>query len=191
MVCAWHGSGARAGEAAGVERGRGPSPRGQHGFVALLPELRRLPVVLTHHNVESTLLKQRAERARNPATAYYLGFQASLLRRAEQEWLSLVAANVAVSDKDAAEFRQIAPGARVEVVPNGVDTDYFHPKVGPTAGCVFVGGTSWYPNLDGLEWFVAEILPRLRGRGMTEEVTWVGRATGAELITTTRSLDCG
>jgi glycosyltransferase involved in cell wall biosynthesis len=45
---------------------------------------------------------------------------------------------------------------------------------------VFVGGTSWYPNRDALHWFVEEIAPRLRSRGVPAHVTWVGRATDAE-----------
>lgn len=150
-------------------------------LVALLPELRGLPVALTHHNVESALLRRRAERERNPAAAGYLRLQAGLLARAEARWLPRVALNIAVSPADAADFRRMAQGARVEVIPNGVDTTYFAPSAGSTSGCVFVGGTSWYPNLDGLQWFAAEVLPRLRAHGLEGEVTWVGRATDAEL----------
>jgi glycosyltransferase involved in cell wall biosynthesis len=150
-------------------------------LMALLPELKGLPIALTHHNVESSLLERRAASAKNSVTAAYLRFQASLLARAERRWLPMVALNIAVSAEDASEFQRMAPGARVEVIPNGVDTEFFAPVDGPTAGCVFVGGTSWYPNLDGLEWFAAEILPRLRALGMEGEVTWVGRATEAEI----------
>ena len=46
---------------------------------------------------------------------------------------------------------------------------------------VSVGGTTWYPNKDSLDYFVTEILPRLRAKGMAEPVTWVGRASEDEI----------
>jgi len=138
-------------------------------LVRLLPTVQHLPIVCTHHNVESQLLRRRGGR--------YLRHQADAIERAERQWLPRVALNIAVSPDDAAHFAMLSPGARVEVIPNGVDTDYFTPcDVADPQGCVFVGGTSWYPNRDALQWFVDDILPRL---GATK-TTWVGRATDAE-----------
>jgi len=141
-------------------------------LVRLLPLVEHLPVIVTHHNVESALLRRRG--------GAYLRFQADAIERAERYWLPRVALNIAVSPDDAQAFRALAPTARVEVVPNGVDTQYFAPSDEPQSGCVFVGGTSWYPNRDALHWFVEEIAPRLRSRGVPAHVTWVGRATDAE-----------
>jgi len=149
-------------------------------LVRLLPLVQRLPIVCTHHNVESALLRRRAGTERAPAAAY-LRHQASAIERAEREWLPRVALNIAVSPEDAEQLRALAPSARVAVVPNGVDVDYFAPGAeGARAGCVFVGGTSWYPNRDALRWFAGDVMPRLRARGITTDVVWVGRATEAE-----------
>jgi glycosyltransferase involved in cell wall biosynthesis len=138
-------------------------------LVRLLPVVQRLPVVCTHHNVESALLRRRG--------GVYLRHQANAIERVEREWLPRVALNIAVSPDDAAAFKTLSPDARVAVVPNGVDTEYFAPcDVDDAEGCVFVGGTSWYPNRDALQWFVDDIIPRL---GPTK-TTWVGRATDAE-----------
>ena len=150
-------------------------------LIALLPELRDIPVVVTHHNVESSLLRRRAEAAPNKLVRWYLSHQARLLEIAERWWLPRVALNLAVSEGDAALFLGIAPTAKLAIVANGVDTEYFNPSNVPVDGCVFVGGTSWYPNLDALEWFVADVLPRLRVRGMHAQVTWVGRASPEEI----------
>jgi glycosyltransferase involved in cell wall biosynthesis len=142
----------------------------------------RLPVICTHHNVESQLLARRAVAERNPLRRSYLAFQARRIRSAERTAAPRMALNVMVSPEDAAELEAIAPGARTLVVPNGVDTDFFRPgsEDQPGGGLVFVGGTSWFPNRDALEWFAAEILPRLRARGIGEPAIWVGRATEEE-----------
>jgi glycosyltransferase involved in cell wall biosynthesis len=63
------------------------------------------------------------------------------------------------------------------VIPNGVDVDFFRPREEAQEGCVFVGGTNWFPNRDGLEWFHGAVLPELRLLGQHTSVTWVGRCT--------------
>ncbi|MFL5506022.1 MAG: glycosyltransferase family 4 protein [Gemmatimonadales bacterium] len=149
-------------------------------MVRLLPQLAGRPTVLTHHNVESQLLERRSAGESAAWRRHYLHLQAERLRRAEAEWMPRVALNVVVSPEDEEVFRDIAPTARYAVIPNGVDIEYFQPHVGPTDGCVFVGGTTWHPNRDALHWFAGEILPRLRARGETSPVTWVGRVTEEE-----------
>lgn len=145
-----------------------------------LPLLGDLPVACTHHNVESQLLRRRALTEPPPRRAY-LNFQAAKLARLEAYWLPRVAVNVAVSADDAETFRGIAPAARVEIAPNGVDVDFFTPReVADQVGAVCVGGTNWFPNRDGLEWFHREVLPELRALGERGVVTWVGRCTAAD-----------
>ena len=148
-------------------------------LVRLLPELDGLPVVVTHHNVESSLMARRAG-AESGLRAAYLRHQAGLLRRMEQKWLDRVALNVAVSPEDQAEFESISPRARCATIPNGVDTEAFYPSDELGTGCVFVGGTSWFPNRDALEWFSAEILPRLLASPESPGTRWVGRAKEEE-----------
>lgn len=155
-------------------------------LVRLLPEVAELPVACTHHNVESQLLRRRAETERG-MRRWYLRRQATLLEDAERHWAPRVALNVTVSGADAEELRRIAPRASVVVVPNAVDTTFFTPARdalpdGERSGLVFVGGTTWYPNRDALEWFVGEVLPRLRAMGVQDAITWVGRASAAEQV---------
>ena len=151
-------------------------------LVRFIPMLASLPVVCTHHNVESSLLRRRAANEQSPITRNYLALQASLLEQAEREWLPRVALNIAVSDADRDTLLGFAPGARVVTIPNGVDTDFFTPgTVANPEGCVFVGGTTWYPNRDALKWYVSSVAPALRAIGVSAPTTWVGRASDEEL----------
>jgi glycosyltransferase involved in cell wall biosynthesis len=147
-----------------------------------LPLLAGQTVVLGHHNVESSLLHRRAANESSPPRRAYMHHQARLTEREERRWLSRVALNVAVSDGDARDLAALAPAARMAVVPNGVDVEKFVPAgSGERSGIVFVGGMSWFPNADALEYFAQEILPLIRASDSAVSVTWVGRASQEEI----------
>lgn len=149
-------------------------------LIRLLPHLAGLQVVCNHHNAESTLLKRRAGRERGPRS-WYIRHQAALLARSERQVLARFRLNLVVSNEDRDLLRNLAPDARFEVLPNGVDTSFFQPLNYPTrAGAVFVGGTTWYPNRDGLEWYADTIHPCMHRHGVHDPVTWVGRILDEE-----------
>lgn len=141
-----------------------------------LPALSDLPVICTHHNIESALLRSRARTEDNAIVANYLRLQARLMEAEERRWCGRFALNVTVSDEDARRLEEIAPGSRITVVPNGVDTSLFKPAPAATAGIVFVGGYGWYPNRDAMAYFAESILPLIRRHEAGVEATWVGRA---------------
>ncbi|MEP7065339.1 MAG: glycosyltransferase family 4 protein [Gemmatimonadota bacterium] len=144
---------------------------------AYIPLLTGMPIVIGHHNVESALLRRRAANDSNVLRRAYLELQARLTEREERRWSPSAAVNLAVSDADAEDFRKLVPGARFEVIPNGVDVEAFVPNSsGERNGVVFVGGMSWFPNADALEHFDEDILPLVRARDEHVRVTWVGRA---------------
>jgi sugar transferase (PEP-CTERM/EpsH1 system associated) len=78
-----------------------------------------------------------------------------------------------VSAVEAADFQKLAPAsaAKVGYYHNGVDADYFSPErdytnpypVGSSA-LVFTGAMDYWPNVDAVLWFAAEVLPILRTR---------------------------
>ena len=56
---------------------------------------------------------------------------------------------------------------KVSAIGNGVDLDYFAPLTGEPAGreppvLVFTGAMDYWPNIDGVQWFVDAIFPRIR-----------------------------
>src|SRR5438093_13401949 len=74
-------------------------------------------------------------------------------------------------------MKRIAPGARVAIVPNGVDTEEFQPDGTRGTGVVFVGGTNWFPNRDALDFFCEQILPHVQAGGAHVPARWGGSAS--------------
>jgi len=127
--------------------------------------LPRVPLTLTHHSVESDLLRTRALMTPGAHARAYLRLQARRLERLEREWAPRVAANVMMSDVDEARLCAVAPGASTVVVPNGVDVEYFAPasRSPQVRGkVIFIGPTYVYQNRDAVDWFLDSIWPRVR-----------------------------
>lgn len=123
----------------------------------------RIPVVLNAHNVEHALLAARFGVEPRLSARSFLRNQLPKLRLFERDACRRTSTVLACSEEDAAQLRGMAPDTPVQVVPNGVDLELNRP--GNTAPkplqMVFVGQMGWFPNRDGVEWFLADILPRI------------------------------
>ena len=132
----------------------------------LLPADQRPLLICDAHNVECELQRRCVALATAPAQARWLALQSKLLRRVESDAFRSCDLTLSCSKDDAALISQLAPKAKVVTVPNGVDTDYFRPESGshaaPVPTLLFTGGFAYQPNCDALNWFVAEIFPRIR-----------------------------
>jgi sugar transferase (PEP-CTERM/EpsH1 system associated) len=121
-----------------------------------------VPCVLAHHNVESQLMRRRAEHERGLAARAYVRSQARRLERYEAETCSRFAVNIMVSDADARTLAEISTGAHTAVVPNGVDTHYFAPRGDQQSpSVIFTGGMNMFANRDAVEWFLDEVWPEV------------------------------
>ncbi|HEX5436686.1 MAG TPA: glycosyltransferase family 4 protein, partial [Gemmatimonadaceae bacterium] len=137
----------------------------------------------THHDIESDALRQRAGSRRSPLLARYISLQADRVERVERELCPRFAMNVVMSAVDAERLVARAPGAKTQVVPNGVDTEYFEtqPLTAATPGRVtFTGGTYVYPNRDAVEHLLADIWPKIRDRAPNATLHLIGRHAAAD-----------
>lgn len=147
------------------------------GLMPYARYFRGVPVVLNHHNVESALVAQRAEHQASWWRMALLRGEARKLRHAERSICPTVAVNTVVSKLDEQRLLETAPGSRVVMVANGVDTAYFAPGAdpGPEGGLIFVGTLGWYANREAVRILVTRIWPALNADGRRRQLTLVGR----------------
>ncbi len=143
-----------------------------------LPDLPSAPVACTHHDIDSELLRLRAQHLRSPLLRGYMTLQARRVARLERELCPRLAVNVMMSDLDAGRLQRVAPGAVTVVVPNGTDTEFLHPNGGSSAPgrVVFVGPTYSHPNRDAVEFFLQETWPGIRAVDPATSLQLVGRS---------------
>jgi len=125
--------------------------------------------VLDFCDVDSEKWRQYAERHGFPR-AWVYGREARLLADEERRLAERFSAVVLVSNSEADLFRRVAPAASLHThtVRNGVDTEYFDPKLRfdspfkvDECPIVFTGAMDYWANVDAVQWFVKEVLPRV------------------------------
>lgn len=72
---------------------------------------------------------------------------------------------------------------RISVIPTGVDIGYFAPppETEHRADLVMVGSMDWMPNIDGVEYFLEQVYPRILARRPATTFAIVGRSPSAAL----------
>jgi sugar transferase (PEP-CTERM/EpsH1 system associated) len=149
--------------------------------VVNLPDPLPCPAILFTHNVEAEIWRRHAQNAGNPVARFLLAQQWKRMLRFEKDALARFDLALAVSNADRDTFQRLYPDALqtpAHVVQTGVDTSYFVPSPAPErrAHLVFTGSMDWLPNEDGMQYFVREILPRIRQVEPDATLSIIGRA---------------
>jgi polysaccharide biosynthesis protein PslH len=70
-----------------------------------------------------------------------------------------------ISQGELEEFQRFQVGVPCTIIPNGVDTEYFvynETNENGASTIVFLGRMDYFPNIDGVKYFVREVLPLIR-----------------------------
>jgi polysaccharide biosynthesis protein PslH len=129
---------------------------------------------LNHHNIESDMMLRRARIEEHPLKRLYFWQEGVRLQRYERRVCPHFDLNITCSSLDTERLERVAPGVAVAEVPNGVDTEYFHPngESEHSRSLVFAGNMSWYPNAAAMLFFADKVWPALKAEltGVTMDV---------------------
>lgn len=121
-------------------------------------------------DLDSDKWRQYGERSRGPVRWLYRR-EGERLFEYERRYAKTFDASLFVSEAEARLFTARAPetAARISVVRNGVDTEYFSPErpypdpyAAGEAALVFTGAMDYRANVDAVAWFAREVFPRVR-----------------------------
>jgi sugar transferase (PEP-CTERM/EpsH1 system associated) len=152
-------------------------------FLFAAPNVPRLAeCVLFQHNVEAAIWRRYVEN-NSGLKKLYFQLQAKRMTEYEGEVCRAVRKVVAVSEADAEAIRRDYGATHVEAAPTGVDLDFFARPDSVERRCdlVFLGSMDWMPNIDGITWFVREVLPLIRDKRPEVTLAIVGRRPSPEV----------
>ncbi|MEZ5316505.1 MAG: TIGR03087 family PEP-CTERM/XrtA system glycosyltransferase [Vicinamibacterales bacterium] len=143
--------------------------------LALAPPLRDRPLVLDMVDVDSEKWADLATRSA-PPRRWVFAREARCLSRFEADATRHARVTTVVTARERDALAALAPGARIEVVANGVDVAGFRPP-GPPADApvvVFCGVMDYAPNEAGATWMAREVWPRVRAARPDARLQLVG-----------------
>lgn len=90
---------------------------------------------------------------------YYM--EAARLKEYEQRIFNYFEFQTMISQQDV-HYIAHPDQRKIKVIPNGIDTDFFHPMENHKTmyDLVFVGNLSYAPNIDAMRWFATHVLSR-------------------------------
>ena len=152
--------------------GQGPTAEGQ-----------RLPLLLNKHDITYRIVDQFVRGERNWLKKIYGRMEYHKIRRLELAVCGSASVVLACSDWDKELLAQDCPGAKIAVLPNVVDVETYSPATGDDGETVlFTGAMDWLPNQDGAEYFISEILPKLRQLTVGTHFVVAGRNPPPEML---------
>lgn len=155
----------------------------------LAPRRLTVPSVLFTHNVESEIFRRHVNVSSNPLKRIVWRDQLRKMERFERDALSRFRTVVAVSDRDAAWFREELGIPRAEVIPTGVDTGFFSwAPPGGIGRVAFTGSMDWLANIDAMEWFLDDVWERVARQAPEAGMRVIGRNPPASLIAKAQGL---
>ncbi len=129
-------------------------------------KLRQLPWIIDLVDVDSYKWEQYAERSSGFMRGVY-NLEARYLRKYEERIAGEFNRVLLATEAEKTLFSKRVSAANTEAIMNGVDTEYFLnsyqsgiPENGPVLA--FVGAMDYYPNIDGVEWFVNSVFGQIR-----------------------------
>jgi len=135
-----------------------------------------IPKVLVNHNVESLRLARTMQFQKNIFPKIFIYVQYKKLLYFEKKMCPKFDKCIVVSDADKKILKRMCSIDNFEIVPNGVDIEYFKPSNGriKSHSLVWTGGMAGLCNKDAVDYFLEEIYPIIKTKLPDVTATFIG-----------------
>lgn len=138
--------------------------------------MHNVPVVFDSVDCLTGLFSQMAKRKKNPVGKAVMLEESIKLRYYEPKMIGRFDRTIITSDSERDELLALNPSIPIDVIPNGVDTDYFAPSnvMKNSKRIVFSGKMSYAPNAQAAIWFAEKAFPVVKKNCPDAEFVIVG-----------------
>lgn len=156
-----------------------------------LPDDHGLPVLLSEPAIEYIAWWRHAQVAQPIYQRPGIALEALKMRLFEPRTWRDADVVGAMSPLDAEIIQQA--GGKTILAPNGVDVEFFRPDEKPRkpATGIFMGDYKYFPNSDGVMYFIQEIMPLIRAKRPDFELVLLGKDPTPELASIGNDPDSG
>lgn len=148
-----------------------------------------IPVYLDEHNCENQIIKRNIEIEKNFLKKLFLKLEYVKLKRFETKMVKL-SDKIVVLSKEDKELLSVEgeKDSKFEIIPIPIESSYkkaiYCSKEIKTnsLNIMFIGTLSWYPNLQGIEWFIDNVIPKMQKSKLSFNLYIVGKNPSTKLI---------
>ena len=134
-------------------------------------------IVLRAHNVEHKIWRGLTEEARIGPKKWYLSKLTKQLEEYESGHINNFDAVIPISDDDASTFKNLGATIPMHVSPFGMDFEK-SPATStskPVDHVFHFGSMDWLPNIQGVQWLIEEVWPKVREKNSEVTLVLAGR----------------
>ncbi len=144
----------------------------------------KIPVILREHNLETVIWQRLYLETKNLLLKVYAWLQYKRFFKYESTIAARFDKCMMISSTDKLKIESMNPSIKACVIPAGVDTSYFFPLAinEEQNSIISVGSLDWYPNVEGILWFLSDIWPLIKTEIPVAKFYIVGKNPPYKLI---------
>lgn len=149
-----------------------------------IPET-KIPILLVEQTIEYLVYKHYVDGSKNLLIKWLLSIDVGKLRFWETKFWKKADGVVAVSESDRQEMLKLVPGLEINLVPNGVNLDFFEMKKswsGVSPKILFIANFKWLQNIEAAELLLKKVFPLIRKANPKVKVWIVGQHIPKEIM---------
>ncbi len=145
-----------------------------------------IPIILVEQTIEYLGYESFAKKLKIPFIKPFLQVDINKIKKWEKHYWEMCTKLIVMSDDDKTFIqKRISDNNKIEVVSNGVDTEWFSEKdkelpEEPTV--LSVGTFKWLPNVEAVEFLVDKVWPKIKDKLSNTKLWIVGNAPTKEVI---------
>lgn len=135
----------------------------------------KIPILLVEQTIEYLVYRHYVDRFRYPLLKPLLYFDVAKLKFWETKYWKQAKRVVAMSKEDMEIMHSQVPGLNIDIVPNGVDVEYFSKEKGVRSKdpvILYLGNFTWLQNREAVEVLVSKIWPKIKTK-LTNAKLWI------------------
>jgi sugar transferase (PEP-CTERM/EpsH1 system associated) len=152
-------------------------------YLDILPKSIHPKTLLTFHDVNFQKYERLIRLEPKSTRKIRAWLHGRMMRRWEPFYAERFGRCIAMSDSDRALLQFANPKLKIDMIPNGVDTNLYQPlhfsEKAPVL--IFVGNMAYRPNIDAVSYFCHDIYPSIRMEFPQVEFWIVGKNPSSEV----------
>lgn len=125
-----------------------------------------IPIILAEQTIEYLVYRHHLDTVKNPLKKILMNWDVLKINFWEKRFWKKAKRVIAMSQADKLLMKTRDSNLKVDLVPNGVDTDFFsfrkNPKLNKIKTILFVGNFKWLQNREAVTFLMANVWPKVK-----------------------------